>query len=146
MLDIITACIGIFLAVLTIIISRKLRLESWIYATTLASLPLIYVGFAILGNSTTAAFLELLYGIPFFMVCILLLKSKTKSIIYLAGLTWFLHGGYDLIHNAFFTNPGVWKWYPVFCTAYDFTVGIYLIITARKLTNMADNSGFKAAH
>ncbi len=135
MLDVIYVIVGIGFAVTSILIGRKFKLESWLYTPTIMILPLIYIGFAFVGNSPNAALLELQYGLPFIALSVLTLLIRKTPIIYLAAVAWLLHGVYDMMHDVFFINPGVWFWYPALCAGYDIGIGVYLLYAGRQIAS-----------
>lgn len=130
MIDLVSLTAGLAVGVLLIATARGLNFESWMYATSLATLPLVYVLFGFLAGSSEVMGMELKFGIPFFTVCMMQLLLRNPWVTALTGIMWLAHGGYDLAHDAFFVNPGVWFWYPVFCAAVDIIVGGYLLYLA----------------
>jgi hypothetical protein len=51
---------------------------------------------------------------------------------------WFVvaalvgHGIFDFIHHIFMDNPGVPRWWPGFCLAFDALLGVFLAVRLNK--------------
>ncbi|ARN76339.1 hypothetical protein [Oceanicoccus sagamiensis] len=125
--------IGIILAVLTLYLARKNRLEGWLYTAPLFALPSIYMAFALFADGSGVILNEFLFGIPFFIAGAVFLKWKIKYSALMLALLWLGHGYYDIDHNRFFINSGTPQWYPLLCAGYDGVMGIYLIYFASTL-------------
>ena len=83
-----------------------------------------------LASDSSAVMLELLYGLPYIALGIVLWRRTNPLALVLLGVAWLSHGLYDFFHDVFFVNPGVFAWYPVFCAVVDLAVGGYLILLA----------------
>ena len=128
MLDtILEAIVGILFGGLLIVLAQQQKLTQRLYALTLISLPMIYVSFGLFSSRATVIWTELLYGLPFLVVGLACFLYDFKYTGYIVAATWFLHGCYDMAHDAFFINPGVPAWYPVMCLAVDFVVGSWIL-------------------
>ncbi len=127
----IAAGIGVALGSAAIGIARRSRWERHLYALSLITLPLIYVGFALLADAETAAWLELVVGIPFIVAGVLLARHAPRAVFAMLGLLWLSHGLYDLAHGHLFVNPGTPTWYPAFCAGVDVAIGVYLLLRWR---------------
>ena len=128
------ALIGLLFASATIYVAQAKNVESWLYVAFLPCLPLFYMAFGALDGSTNTIMMELVFGLPFIAAGLLLLSVKFRYSAYLAGTFWLAHAGWDIFHDMFFVNAGVWYWYPVFCAVIDFVLGAYLIYLGTKLT------------
>lgn len=40
----------------------------------------------------------------------------------------FVHGVFDFVRRFFIDNPGVPRWWPGFCFAFDALLGVYLAV------------------
>jgi hypothetical protein len=81
-----------------------------------------YALFAVMGDSTHALALESLAGAVFLAVA----ASGFRSSLWLVVVALAAHGIFDLSHGALIPNPGVPRWWPEFCLAYDVTAAAYL--------------------
>ena len=121
------ASLGLLFIVPTILWSRSRGFDSWLFAATLSSLPLFYMLFGLLASGDGIVMQELLYGVPFLVAGVAALVAPSKFPMRLLGTLWIAHSFYDLFHDRFFINDGVWALYPVFCAVIDVTVGLYLL-------------------
>ena len=128
--DLIGVLIGVPFVAAAIWLFRNRRYEDWAWPATLASLPLYYMAMGALASDSTAVMLELLYGLPYIALGIVLWRRTNPLALVLLGVAWLSHGLYDFFHDVFFVNPGVFAWYPVFCAVVDLAVGGYLILLA----------------
>ena len=126
MSDLVGAAIGLVFAGTTIFVARTKNYENWLYIAFLPCLPLFYMAFGVLDGSVDSVVLELVFGLPFIAAGLLLIFLKFRFSAYLAGACWLAHAGWDVEHDLFFINPGVWSWYPAFCAVIDGVIGIYL--------------------
>ena len=131
--DIVGAIIGTVFVAAAIVLSRKMRIEHWVWSASLILLPLIYMGFGVLAADLNAIKLELLYGVPFILAGLMMLTTNIRYSSYAVAAFWLMHASYDFWHEAFFVNPGVWNWYPVACAVVDFVVFAYLVWMAGRL-------------
>jgi hypothetical protein len=92
------------------------------YPVVTIVIALLYVLFAVMGNSTHALVLDSLIGTAFIIAAVAGFKrSLWIVVVALAG-----HGIMDLFHSAVISNPGVPTWWPAFCSAYDVVAAGYL--------------------
>ncbi len=129
----IEAVIGFILALLTLFLCRKYRLESWLYSASLFALPTIYMAFGFLAKDQRVILNEFLVGIPFFIAGYIFLTRNVKLSAFILAMVWFGHAYYDIDHDRFFVNNGTPNWYPLLCAAYDGVIGVYLIYLATTL-------------
>jgi hypothetical protein len=127
------ALVGAAVGVLTVVIARVIRGERWLYALGLLTLPGLYASFAIAVGASAVGVTEMLYGIPFVVVGLLLAFVSVRHSAVVVGAFWLLHGGYDLVHSRFLTNPGVPSWYPIFCFVVDAVIGAYVLWLSRRV-------------
>jgi hypothetical protein len=81
-----------------------------------------YALFAVMGATTHTLILECLAGSVFLAFAILGFRSS----LWLAAAALAAHGLFDFGHDYFIANPGVPRWWPSFCGAYDVTAAGYL--------------------
>ncbi|HQW67156.1 MAG TPA: hypothetical protein PLJ23_08945 [Gemmatimonadales bacterium] len=127
------ALVGAAVGVLTIVIARLIRGERWLYALGLLTLPGLYASFAIAAGASAVGATEMLIGIPFVVVGLLFAFVSVRHSAVVVGAFWLLHGGYDLLHSRFLSNPGVPTWYPIFCFVVDAVIGAYVLWLSRRL-------------
>ena len=133
MSDLLGAAIGLVFAGSTIFVARTRNYENWLYIALLPCLPVFYMAFGVLDGSVNSVVLELVFGLPFIAAGLLLIFVKFRFSAYLAGACWLAHAGWDVEHDLFFVNAGVWSWYPAFCALIDGVVGVYLIFLGTTL-------------
>jgi hypothetical protein len=98
--------------------------EQAFYPTVLIVIASYYVLFAAMGASGRTLAIEIAIAIGFSLLAVLGFKKSP----------WFLvaallgHGLFDLVHHFFIENPGVPRWWPGFCLAFDVTVGGWLAL------------------
>lgn len=97
----IEALIALVLAGLCIVGVQYSPPTQWIYSMGLLALPLIYVAFALYGDSGTVAMKELMWGIPWILIGILVTANFFKWSGYVLAAGWAFHGSYDLNHELF---------------------------------------------
>ena len=92
------------------------------YPTIMLVIAALYVLFAAIGGSPRALVLDSLVGIVFIVAATAgFAKSLWIVVAALAG-----HGILDSFHGAVIPNPGVPRWWPGFCAAYDIAAAAYL--------------------
>ena len=129
------AVIGIALGILVIAFARVTRGEGRLYALGLLTLPSLYALFALHAGDQGAAIRELLYGLPYLAAGLTFAFVGMRHSAVIVGVFWILHGLYDLVHSQLITNPGVPRWYPLFCFAVDIVIGAYLLWLSRRISS-----------
>lgn len=121
---------GLLLGLATILSIRLGNTENKAYAypLVLASYPFFYIGFAFWADDFEALRNELVFAAPFFVICAITAIKNLRYSATLLGFAYLLHGVYDLYHNHLFINSGMPLWWPAFCAAVDFFIGIYLAV------------------
>lgn len=88
----------------------------------------LYVLFAVMGGSTRALVLDTMVGSVFIVAAAVgFAKSLWIVVAALAG-----HGLLDFVHADVISNPGVPRWWPGFCGAYDVAAAAYLAWLLRR--------------
>ncbi len=105
-----------------------------LFRKTFVFLPLIYVGFSLIGEGNNSFQLEIIYGLPFILFGIYFIKEKNSSLILLASL-YFIHIIYDYFNEGLTNNIGVTYLYREICLVYDFLVGVFLLYYTFYLKN-----------
>jgi hypothetical protein len=109
--------IGVACALGAFVLGRVVGLDRdrAFYTTALIVIAALYDLFAAMGGSTKALILESLVGCVFLAAAVL--GFRRNLWIVAAGL--FAHGVMDFFHGHLISNPGVPRWWPAFCGAYD---------------------------
>jgi len=105
-----------------------------LFRKTFIFLPLIYIGFSLIGEGNDSLQLEIVYGLPFILFGIYFIKEKNSSLILLASL-YFIHIIYDYFNEGLTNNIGVTYLYREICLVYDFLVGVFLLYYTFYLKN-----------
>ena len=100
-----------------------------LFRKTFIFLPLIYVGFSLIGSDNNSLQLEIIYGLPFILFGLYFIKEKNSSLILIAAL-YFIHILYDYFNEDLTNNIGVIYPYRQICAVYDFVVGSFLLYYA----------------
>ncbi|HSC12412.1 MAG TPA: hypothetical protein VLC97_15675 [Rhodanobacteraceae bacterium] len=129
------ALIGVAVGILTIVCARIIRGQRWLYSIGLLTLPGLYAFFALQAGEHAVGIKEMIYGIPYVVVGLVLAFVSVRQSAVVVGAFWMLHGLYDLTHSQFITNTGVPSWYPVFCFSVDVVIGAYLLWLSRRIPN-----------
>ena len=99
--------------------------ERAFYSTVLIVVASYYVLFAAMGASGRTVIIESSLALPFLVAA--LLGFKKSSWFLVAGLVG--HGVFDFFfHHAIVKNPGMPRWWPGFCGAYDVIAGAWLAV------------------
>jgi hypothetical protein len=116
--------IGALLAVAVSLFASAVGLDRdrAFYPVVMIVIASLYALFAVMGDSTQALVLESLAGAVFITVAV----AGFRSSLWLVVVALAAHGIFDLGHGALIANPGVPRFWPEFCLAYDVTAAAYL--------------------
>ena len=89
--------------------------ERGFYPTVLTVIALLYSLFAVMGGSQAALLQEIAAGLVFIALVVVGFRRSLWWVV--AGLA--LHGVFDFFHPHLIQDPGVPRWWPAFCLAYD---------------------------
>ena len=93
------------------------------YPTVMMVIAYLYALFAVMGAASLQALvLDLLVGTVFFAAAV----AGFRSSLWVVAVALAAHGLLDLVHDRVISNPGVPRFWPAFCSAYDLTAAIYL--------------------
>jgi pimeloyl-ACP methyl ester carboxylesterase len=92
------------------------------YPTVLVVVASYYDLFAVMGGSVDALTKESLVMVGF--IAVAMIGFRTNLWIVVAALA--AHGMLDIIHSHLVSNPGVPRWWPMFCMTYDVAAAGYL--------------------
>lgn len=133
--------IGILLAIGSIgaAVAIGLARDRSFYSTIMIWIASNYVLFALMGGSRQTLILESLLAGGFIIVAVI--GFKTNLWIVVAALVG--HGLFDFVHHQLVANPGVPRWWPGFCLAFDVTAGVLLafLLSTHQRFSVAPTSG-----
>jgi hypothetical protein len=96
--------------------------ERSFYATVLIIVGSYYVLFAAMGASRRTLVAEI--GVAGIFVLLAVLGFKGNLWLLAVGLIG--HGAFDFVHHFVIDNPGVPRWWPGFCMAFDVLFGVLM--------------------
>jgi len=111
--------------------------ERAFYPTVVIVVASYYVLFAAMGASRGTLIIETLVTIGFLLVAVLGYHRNVWFVV--AGLIG--HGIFDFVHHLFIDNPGVPRWWPGFCGAFDALLGVILAVRLIKYPRAGDGRG-----
>lgn len=92
------------------------------YPTVLIIIAHYYVLFAVIGASGQTLAIEIAVASAFLLAAILGFNRN----LWLVAAAMAGHGVFDFFHHSLIENPGVPRWWPGFCLAFDVGLGGYL--------------------
>lgn len=116
------AILALFVAGLVTVIG--LERDRAFYPTVLIVIASYYVLFAVMGASGHTLIVEILVASGFLLCAILGFKKN----LWLVAIATAGHGVFDFVHHLIIENPGVPRWWPGFCLAFDVIFGGWLAI------------------
>ena len=128
--------VGLILALVVVVFSAFVGLdrERSFYATTLIVVASYYILFAVMGGSRHALIIEILAASVF---CVFAALGFRGSLWLLAvGLVG--HGVFDFLRRGLIENPGVPRWWPGFCCAFDVIFGGWLVVRLLQKMNFSN--------
>ena len=114
------ACLALAVGVFATVV--RLDRDRAFYPTVAIVIASLYSLFAVMGGSTRALVVESIVGVVFIALAVLGFRSSLWVVVAVLGV----HGVFDLVHGAVIANPGVPRWWPAFCLAYDVAAAGYL--------------------
>jgi predicted membrane protein len=101
------------------------------YPVILVVIAMYYVLFAIMSGQSDTIVTEIIVALLFLVLAVI--GACMSAMFIAAGL--IAHGLYDLIHNQLVVNTGVPIWWPGFCAAVDFVLGIVVLLLVKVRSN-----------
>jgi hypothetical protein len=101
--------------------------ERAFYPTVLIVVASYYVLFAAEEASTRTLVIEIAVASGF----LLLAMVGYKKSFWVVPVALVAHGVFDFFHHRLILNPGVPRWWPGFCLAFDVVLGIWLTVRLR---------------
>jgi hypothetical protein len=96
--------------------------ERSFYATVLIVVGSYYVLFAAMAASRRTLVAEIVVSGIFLLLAVLGFKGN----LWLLAVGLIGHGAFDFVHHFFIDNPGVPRWWPGFCLAFDVLFGVLM--------------------
>jgi hypothetical protein len=96
--------------------------ERSFYATVLIVVGSYYVLFAAMAASRRTLVAEIVVSGIFLLLAVLGFKGN----LWLLAVGLIGHGAFDFVHHFFIDNPGVPRWWPGFCLAFDALFGVLM--------------------
>src|SRR4029077_20920348 len=127
--------IGLLLAVVVVGFSALIGLdrERAFYATVLIVIASYYALFAVMGGSRHTLIIEILAASGFCVLAIFGFKGN----LWLVAVALVGHGTFDFVRSGFIENPGVPRWWPGFCLAFDVIFGGWLVVRLLQRMNFS---------
>jgi len=118
--------VGLLLAVAVVVFAAVIGFdrERSFYATVLIVVATYYVLFAVMGASSRTLIIEIAAASVFFPFAVLGFKGS----LWLVAAALVGHGIFDFVRPGFIGNPGVPRWWPGFCMAFDVIFGGWLAL------------------
>lgn len=109
--------VGTLLALVVGLIGRVFGLDRdrAFYPTALIVIGSYYSLFAVMGGSTHAIVVETIVACAFAAAAL----AGFRASLWIVVIAMAGHGVFDFGHGSVITNPGVPRWWPAFCGAYD---------------------------
>lgn len=116
--------VGMLLAVAVTLFARVVGLDRdrAFYPTVTIVVASLYSLFAVMGASMHALVFEMAVGAAFLAAAV----SGFRSSLWIVASALAAHGVFDIFHGRFIDNPGMPRWWPGFCAAYDVVAGACL--------------------
>jgi hypothetical protein len=132
--------IGLLLAIAVVVFSALIGLdrERSFYVTTLIVVASYYALFAVMGGSSHTLIVEVLAASIF---CVLAAVGF-KGNLWLVAVALIGHGIFDFVRRGLIENPGVPRWWPGFCMAFDVVFGCWLVVRLLQKMNFSNERRF----
>jgi len=98
------------------------------YPTTLIVIGSYYVLFAAMGAPGRTLVMEIAVAIGFLLFAVI----GYRSTLWLVAIAIVGHGVFDLVHHWIIENPGVPRFWPGFCSAFDVIFGGVMAVRLSK--------------
>ena len=111
--------------------------ERVFYPTVMMVIASYYILFAAMGASAAAVIVESIAAGVFLLFAVIGFKTRLWLVVVaLAG-----HGVFDFFHHLIIDDPGVPRWWPGFCLAFDICAASYLAVLLMKRPSLARQAG-----
>ncbi len=128
--------IGLLLAILVVGFSALIGLdrERSFYATVLIVVASYYALFAVMAGSGRTLLVEILAASVFCVFAVFGFKEN----LWLVAVGLIGHGIFDFFRRGLIENPGVPRWWPGFCLAFDVVFGGWLAVRLLQKLNFSN--------
>jgi hypothetical protein len=118
--------VGCLLSLATVVLAAAIGFarERSFYSTVLIVIATYYVLFAVMGASRQTLMIEIVIASGFILFALLGFKGN----LWLVAAALMGHGIFDFIRPSVIANPGVPRWWPGFCLAFDVIFGGWLAL------------------
>jgi hypothetical protein len=125
--------VGILLSLATIVFAAVVGLdrERSFFSTVAFVVATYYVLFALMGASHRTLMVEIAMAIGFFVIAAIGFKGN----FWLVAVALIGHGIFDSVRSGLISNPGVPRWWPGFCMAFDVVFGGWLALLLLRRRN-----------
>ena len=110
--------------------------ERGFYPPLLIVIASYYVLFAVMGASRRTLLIEIIVASGFLLFAVLGFRKN----LWFAAAAIIGHGPFDFVHHLLIENPGVPRWWPGFCLAFDVIFGLWLAMRLKGKTLPASKS------
>jgi hypothetical protein len=108
--------------------------ERSFFATVLIVVGSYYVLFAAMGASSRTLLAEIVVAGIFLLLAVLGFKGS----LWVLAVGLIGHGIFDFVHHFLIDNPGVPRWWPGFCMAFDVAFGVLLGVRLIRQPRLSD--------
>jgi hypothetical protein len=108
--------------------------ERSFFATVLIVVGSYYVLFAAMGASSRTLLAEIVVAGIFLLLAVLGFKGS----LWVLAVGLIGHGIFDFVHHFLIDNPGVPRWWPGFCMAFDVAFGVLLGLRLIRQPRLSD--------
>jgi hypothetical protein len=108
--------------------------ERSFFATVLIVVGSYYVLFAAMGGSSRTLLAETVAAGIFLLFAVLGFKGN----LWVLAVGLIGHGIFDFVHHFLIDNPGVPRWWPGFCMAFDVAFGVLLGLRLIRQPGLSD--------
>lgn len=136
--------IGIVLALALTVSSTALGFdrERVFYPAVMIAIATYYVLFGAMSGSGSVVIVESAAAGAFLLFAVIGFKTRLWLVaVVLAG-----HGVFDLFHHQMIDDPGVPRWWPGFCLAFDIVAAGYLAVLLIKRPGLARVGSLKSGY
>jgi hypothetical protein len=113
--------------------------ERVFYPAVMIVIASYYILFGVIGGSAPVLIAETAVAAGFMLLAVIGFKSG----LWLVVVALASHGVFDFIHQLIIDDPGVPRWWPGFCLAFDIAAAVYLAFLLKRNPRLAYQAGLK---
>ena len=102
--------------------------ERVFYPSMMITIAAYYILFAAMGAAAPVVIVESVAAVAFMLFAVVGFKTS----LWLVAAALAGHGVFDLFHHLIIDDPGVPRWWPGFCLAFDIVAAGYLAVLLMK--------------